>query len=107
MVALFFLAFLEFMDAGKFFFFVMPELDMQLKMHALNEEGVRSITAEAIAGTITACVNSFFAIKLVKTHENIMSFAEVITGSGLVVWHEPMLEWLSTFNYVALWERLF
>lgn len=97
----------ELFEAGRFFLVDMPQLDLQLRAHAVSEHTIQTLTAGAVASSISASINTFFAFKLIKAHEKLMDFVEVVTGSGLVVWHERMVEWLSTFNYVGIWERFF
>ena len=107
MILLFGLAAWELFEAGKFFLVDMAQLDLQLRAHAVSEHTIQTLTASAIASSLSATINTFFAFKLIKAHEKLMDFVEVLTGSGLVVWHERMVEWLSTFNYVGIWERFF
>lgn len=105
-VLLFGLAAFELFEAGKFFIVTYPELDLELTQHMVTQTEVYSLLGEAIASSISSGINMFFAVHLFKARERITHFLELIAGSSLVVWHGRMVEWLSSFNYVAIWERL-
>lgn len=96
----------ELIDAGRFFFISYPELDRQLAEHAISSEEVKILLGEAAAGAISSFFNIFIATNLVKAHERITHFIELLFGSSLVVWHAAMVEWLATIDYVAIWQQL-
>lgn len=97
----------ELYEAIKFFFFEYPELESALAEHILSGEEIQKLTAGAVAESIMSGLNMFFAIRLFKAHERFMQFLDLIGSSGLVVWHQRVIEWLSHFNYVVIWERFF
>jgi hypothetical protein len=97
----------ELYEAVKFFVIEYPQLELELASHALTEEHITELTSGAIAESLTSALNMFFAVRLFKAHERIMQFLDLIGSSGLVVWHQHVIELFSNFNYVALWERLF
>lgn len=103
---LLFLAAWELVSAGWFFTVTYPELDAQLVNHTLAEQEVKLLLGEAAAGACSSVINMFFAINLAKAHERITHVLELLFGSSLVVWHNRVVEWLATINYVAIWERL-
>ncbi len=96
----------ELFEAGRFFLVTYPELEASLQLETLSTNEVQEVTTEAIASSISSCINMFFAVRVFKGHSKFIEMIEFITGSSLVVWHRAMIEWLSIINYVALWERL-
>ena len=106
-VILFGLAFYELFEASRFFIVEMPQLELEMATHTLTEEHIQELTAGAIAESLTSALNMFFAIRLFKAQERIMQFLDLIGSSGLVVWHQRVVELLSSFNYVSIWERFF
>lgn len=96
----------ELFEATRFFLVTYPELELALAQHAVNTHDVQTLTAGAVASSLMSGLNMFFAVRLFRAHERLVHFLELIGSSGLVVWHERVIEWLSSFNYVAIWERL-
>ena len=97
----------ELYEAVKFFVIEYPALELELATHSLTEQHITELTSGAIAESLTSALNMFFAVRLFKAHERIMQFLDLIGSSGLVVWHNRVVELLSNFNYVAIWERFF
>lgn len=95
----------ELFEATKFFLVEYPKLELELAEHTLTSAHVQTLTASAIADSIMSGLNMFFAVRLFKAHEKLMQFLDLISSSGLVVWHQGVVEWLSSINYVAIWQR--
>lgn len=97
----------ELYEAIKFFFFEYPELERSMAEHLLSSAEIQQLTAGAFAESAVSALNIFFAVRLFKVQEKLLQIFDLVSSSGLVVWHQRVIEWLSHFNYVAIWERFF
>lgn len=92
-------------EACMFFFVDYPALQEGLATHTLDVDSIQELTANAVAESLVSVINIFFAIRLHKVHEKVMQFIDLVSSSGLVVLHGSVVEWLATFDYVAIWQR--
>lgn len=88
--------------ASKFIIDDYPELEQQFSQRQLNSNDITAILTEAIGLMIATLINILFAIRLSKAQERVSREIELVLGTALIIWYQPLLKLLQSLDYTMV-----